>query len=139
MQLLEELLDVDFVELLQLDEQQDTTLSEALQLEELDEIEIFEELLLDESTDGGELLDFELLELTLEWELTDSDKEDDEQEKLGRLDELLEELSDWDEKKSDEDDLLEDAELQHTQELLELELLLLSLTLIELEDELLLT
>ena len=139
MQLLEELLDVDFVELLQLDEQQDTTLSEALQLEELDEIEIFEELLLDESTDGGELLDFELLELTLEWELTDSDKEDDEQEKLGRLDELLEELSDWDEKKSDEDDLLEDAELQHTQELLELELLLLSLKLIELEDELLLT
>ena len=70
-----------------------------------------EELLLDESTDGGELLDSELLQLTLEWELTDSDKEDDEQEKLGRLDELLEELSDWDEKKSDEDDLLEDAEL----------------------------
>ena len=70
-----------------------------------------EELLLDESTDGGELLDLELLQLTLEWELPDSDKEDDEQEKLGRLDELLEELSDWDEKKSDEDDLLEDAEL----------------------------
>ena len=70
-----------------------------------------EELLLDDSTDGGELLDLELLQLTLEWELTDSDKEDDEQEKLGRLDELLEELSDWDEKKSDEDDLLEDAEL----------------------------
>ena len=53
-----------------------------------------EELLLDESTDGGELLDLELLLLTLEWELTDSDKEDDEQEKLGRLDELLGELSD---------------------------------------------
>ena len=72
---------------------------------------MFEELLLDESTDGGELLDSELLELTLEWELTDSDKEDDEQEKLGRLDELLEELSDWEERKIDEDDLLEDAEL----------------------------
>ena len=111
MQLLEELLDVDLVELLLLDEQQDTTISEGLQLEELDEIEIFEELLLDESTDGGELLDIELLELTLEWELTESDKEDDEQEKLGRLDELLEELSDWEERKIDEDDLLEDAEL----------------------------
>ena len=55
---------------------------------------MLEELLLDESTDGGELLDSELLELTLEWELTDSDKEDDEQEKLGWLSELLEELRD---------------------------------------------
>ena len=70
-----------------------------------------EELLLDESTDGGELLDLELLLLKLEWQLTDSDKEDDEQEKLGRLDELLGELSDWEERESDEDDLLEDAEL----------------------------
>ena len=70
-----------------------------------------EELLLDESTDGGELLDLELLQLTLEWELTDGDKEDDEQEKLGRLDELLGELSDSEERESDEDDLLEDAEL----------------------------
>jgi len=51
-----------------------------------------EELLLDESSDGGELLDSELLQLTLEWELTDIDKEDDEQETLGWLDELLEEV-----------------------------------------------
>ena len=94
MQLDEELHDVDFVEQLLLDEQQDTTLSEMLQLEELDDIELLEELLLDESTDGGELLDSELLQLTLDWELTDSDKEDDEQEKLGWLDELLEELRD---------------------------------------------
>ena len=55
---------------------------------------MLEELLLDESTDGGELLDSELLQLTLDWELTDSDKEDDEQEKLGLLEELLGELSD---------------------------------------------
>ena len=83
MQLDEELHDVDFVEQLLQDEQQDTTLSEVLQLEELEDIELLEELLLDESSDGGELLDSELLQLTLEWELTDSDKEDDEQEKLG--------------------------------------------------------
>ena len=94
MQLDDELHDVDFVEQLLLDEQQDTILSEMLQLDELDEIELLEELLLDESTDGGELLDSELLELTLEWELTDNDKEDDEQEKLGWLSELLEELRD---------------------------------------------
>ena len=92
MQLDEELHDVDFVEQLLLDEQQDTTLSEVLQLEELEDIELLEELLLDESSDGGELLDSELLQLTLEWELTDIDKEDDEQETLGWLDELLEEV-----------------------------------------------
>ena len=92
MQLDEELHDVDFVEQLLLDEQQETILLEMLQLEELDDIELLEELLLDESSDGGELLDSELLQLTLEWELTDIDKEDDEQETLGWLDELLEEV-----------------------------------------------
>ena len=92
MQLDEELHDVDFVEQLLLDEQQDTTLSEMLQLEELDDIELLEELLLDESTDGGELLDSELLQLTLECELTDIDKEDEELDALSWLDELLEEV-----------------------------------------------
>ena len=51
-----------------------------------------EELLLDESTDGGELLDSELLQLTLECELTDIDKEDEELDALSWLDELLEEV-----------------------------------------------
>ena len=70
-----------------------------------------EELLLDESTDGGELLDSELLQLTLECELTDIDKEDEELDALSWLDELLEEVREWEERESDEDELLEDAEL----------------------------
>ena len=66
MQLEQELHDMESVEQLLLDEQQATILLETLLLEELDDIELFEELLLDESTDGGELHDSELLQLTLE-------------------------------------------------------------------------
>ena len=93
MQLDEELQDVDFVEQLLLDEQHETMLSETLQLEELEDIELFDELLLDDCADGGELLDLELLELALECELSDLDKEDEEQDKLGfLLEELLDDL-----------------------------------------------
>ena len=54
---------------------------------------MFEELLLDDCTDCGELLDLELLELALECELSDMDKEDEEQDKLGfLLEELLDDL-----------------------------------------------
>ena len=54
---------------------------------------MFEELLLDDCADGGELLDLELLELALECELSDTDKEDEEQDKLGfLLEELLDDL-----------------------------------------------
>jgi hypothetical protein len=73
---------------------------------------LFEELLLDDCADGGELLDLELLELALECELSDLDKEDEEQEKLGfLLEELLDDLVEWEEWEGDEDELLEEAEL----------------------------
>ena len=80
---------------------------EAQLLEELEENEILEELQLEEICEGWELLDSELLLLVLDFELWESDIDDDELDLLGALEELLEQLSDvelWD---SDVDELLE--------------------------------
>ena len=66
-----------------------------------------EELQLEDSCEVFELLDSELLLLVLDFELLEGDREDDELDLLGALEELLEQLRDvelWD---SDVDELLE--------------------------------
>ena len=63
-------------------------------LEELEENDILEELQLEEICEGFELLDFELLLLVLDFELCEGDREDDELDLLGALEELLEQLRD---------------------------------------------
>ena len=80
---------------------------EAQLQEELEEYEFLEELQLEDICEGFELLDSELLLLVLDFELWEGDREDDELDLLGALEELLEQLSDvelWD---SDVDELLE--------------------------------
>ena len=67
---------------------------EAQLLEELDENDILEELQLEEICEGFELLDSELLLLVLDFELWEGDREDDELDLLGALEELLEQLRD---------------------------------------------
>ena len=67
---------------------------EAQLLEELEENDILEELQLEEICEGFELLDFELLLLVLDFELWEGDREDDELDLLGALEELLEQLRD---------------------------------------------
>ena len=80
---------------------------EAQLQEELEENEILEELQLEDICEGFELLDSELLLLVLDFELWEREREDDELDLLGALEELLEQLRDvelWD---SDVDELLE--------------------------------
>ena len=80
---------------------------EAQLQEELEENEFLEELQLEDNCDGFELLDSELLLLVLDFELWEGEREDDELDLLGALEELLEQLRDvelWD---SDVDELLE--------------------------------
>ena len=67
--LLEELLDSEYADELELDEQLDTAVFEAQLQEQLDENETSEELQLEDNSDGKEQLDFELLLLTLDFEL----------------------------------------------------------------------
>ena len=67
---------------------------EAQLQEELEENDILEELQLEEICEGFELLDFELLLLVLDFELWEGDREDDELDLLGALEELLEQLRD---------------------------------------------
>ena len=81
--------------------------SEAQLLEELEESEILEELQLEDNCDGFELLDSELLLLMLDFELWEGDREDDELDLLGALEELLEQLRDAELWESDVDELLE--------------------------------
>ena len=95
---------------------------EAQLQEELEENEFLEELQLEDICDGFEQLDSELLLLVLDFELWEGDREDDELDLLGALEELLEQLSDielWD---SDVDELLELIQLSDSdgEELLEL-------------------
>ena len=67
--LLEELLDSEYADELELDEQLDTAVFEAQLQEQLDENESSEELQLEDNSDGKEQLDFELLLLRLDFEL----------------------------------------------------------------------
>ena len=68
--------------LLQLDEQQEVKLSDQQLHEELDEKENWEELLLDEDDRLLELLQVEELQLTLEYDPQDPDKEGEELDPL---------------------------------------------------------
>ena len=80
---------------------------EAQLLEQLEENEFLEELQLEDICEGFDLLDSELLLLVLDFELWEREREDDELDLLGALEELLEQLRDvelWD---SDVDELLE--------------------------------
>ena len=81
--------------------------SEAQLLEELEESEILEELQLEDNCEGFELLDSELLLLMLDFELRERDREDDEHDLLGALEEQLEQLRDVELWESDVDELLE--------------------------------
>ena len=67
--LLEELLDSEYADELELDEQLDTAVFETQLQEQLDENESLEELQLEDNSDGKEQLDFELLLLRLDFEL----------------------------------------------------------------------
>ena len=67
--LLEELLDSEYADELELDEQLDTAVFEAQLQEQLDENESSEELQLEDNSEGKEQLDFELLLLRLDFEL----------------------------------------------------------------------
>ena len=80
---------------------------EAQLQEELEENEFLEELQLEDNCEGFELLDSELLLLVLDFELRDGDREDDELDLLGALEELLEQLRDTELCESDVDELLE--------------------------------
>ena len=80
---------------------------EAQLQEELEENEFLEELQLEDNCDGFELLDSELLLLVLDFELWEGDKEDDELDLLGALEELLEQLRDVELLNSNLDELLE--------------------------------
>ena len=80
---------------------------EAQLLEQLEENEFLEELQLEDNCEGFEQLDSELLLLVLDFELWEGDKEDDEHDLLGALEELLEQLRDVELWESDVDELLE--------------------------------
>ena len=80
---------------------------EAQLLEQLEENEFLEELQLEDNWEGFEQLDSELLLLVLDFELWEGDKEDDEHDLLGALEELLEQLKDVELWESDVDELLE--------------------------------
>ena len=67
--LLEELLDSEYADELELDEQLDTAVFETQLQEQLGENETSEELQLEDNSDGKEQLDFELLLLRLDFEL----------------------------------------------------------------------
>ena len=67
--LLEELLDSEYADELELDEQLDTAVFDTQLQEQLDENETSEELQLEDNSDGKEQLDFELLLLRLDFEL----------------------------------------------------------------------
>ena len=67
--LLEELLDSEYADELELDEQLDTAVFETQLQEQLDESESLQELQLEDNGDGKEQLDFELLLLRLDFEL----------------------------------------------------------------------
>ena len=67
--LLEELLDFEYADELELDEQLDTAVFETQLQEQLDENETSEELQLEDNSDGKEQLDFELLLLRHDFEL----------------------------------------------------------------------
>ena len=80
---------------------------EAQLQEQLEETEFLEELELEDICEGFELLDSELLLLVLDFELWERDRDDDELDLLGALEELLEQLRDVELWESDVDELLE--------------------------------
>ena len=90
----DELQDLELRVELELDEQHLGLCSDWLLQDELHENEGFDELLLDDTKDGGELQETELLLLTLECELMQSEREEEELDMLRKLEELLEQLMD---------------------------------------------
>ena len=107
-------------------------------LEELEENETLEELQLEDICEDFDLLDSELLLLMLDFELWEGDREDDELDLLGALEELHELLRDVELSDSDVEELLELTLLSDSDREELLELSLLPLKDCELEDELLL-
>ena len=136
--LLEELLDFEYADELELDEQLDTAVFETQLQEQLDENETSEELQLEDNSDGKEQLDFELLLLRLDFELWEGDVEEDELDWLSALEELQEQLSEVELSDSELDELLELVLHQDSEGEELLQLWLLSLIDRELDEELLL-
>ena len=93
-----------------------------LLLEELEEKDVKELELLDEVSRGDELLDVEQLQLLLEWELFDLDKDDEELDPLTLLEQLLELLVENELTDKEDDEELADFELLLVLNELELEL-----------------
>ena len=105
-----------------------------LLLEELEEKDVKELELLDEISRGDELLDGEQLQLLLEWELFDLEKDDEELDPLTLLEQLLELLVENELTDKEDDEELTDFELLLVLNELELELWLLLLKLKEHEE-----
>ena len=135
---------------LQLEEQQVGLLSEWQLLEQLDDQDHFEglleeellekdmreELLLEDDEGGNEQLDAEQLQLKLDCDKQDIDLEEQQLEMLLSLGEEQELLEDVEKAEGEEEEKLDEAELLLPLRLLELELVLLSLWLLELEEQL---
>ena len=134
--LLELLLDSEFIDELQLDDKHDPDVRLGLLLEELDDWDVSELEQLDEVIGSEELHDGELLQLVLERELSDVEKDDEELDPLMLLEQLLELLIESEFSDNEDDEELTDLELLLGLNELELELRLLSLKLKELEQQL---
>ena len=134
--LLELLLDSEFIDELQLDDKHDPDVRLGLLLEELDDWDVSELEQLDEVIGSEELHDGELLQLVLERELSDVEKDDEELDPLMLLERLLELLIESEFSDKEDDEELTDLELLLGLNELELELRLLSLKLKELEQQL---
>jgi hypothetical protein len=134
--LLELLLDSEFIDELQLDDKHDPDVRLGLLLEELDDWDVSELEQLDEVIGSEELHDGELLQLVLERELSDVEKDDEELDPLMLLEQLLELLIESEFSDKEDDEELTDLELLLGLNELELELRLLSLKLKELEQQL---
>ena len=134
--LLELLLDSEFIDELQLDDKHDPDVRLGLLLEELDDWDVSELKQLDEVIGSEELHDGELLQLVLDRELSDVEKDDEELDPLMLLEQLLELLIESEFSDNEDDEELTDLELLLGLNELELELRLLSLKLKELEQQL---
>ena len=92
--------------------------------------------MLEDDDGGNEQLDAEQLQLKLDSDKHDIDLEEQLLEVLVPLGEEHELLEDVENKEGEEEEMLDDAELLLPLRLLELELVLLSLLLLELEEQL---
>ena len=132
--LLEQLLDSEFSDELQLDDKHDPEARLGLLLDELDEWDVRELEQLEEVNGREEQLDGELLQLPLDRELLDVEKDDEELDPLTLLEQLLELLLESELSDKEDDEELADFELMLGLNELQLELVLLSLKLKELEQ-----